>query len=76
MKDITIKEDIVEEVVRCIGFEAIEAQAIPGTNAIRKRQGRKQMQYMILDYLSAQGGIEVYNYSFTNDQKESLAGIT
>ncbi len=65
-KDISLKEDLVEEVGRIIGYDEIApvppliAAVVPPANPMRKylRELRRQ--------LAAQGYTETYNYSFVN----------
>ncbi|MGI8959927.1 MAG: phenylalanine--tRNA ligase subunit beta [Bryobacteraceae bacterium] len=66
-KDISIKDDLVEEIGRMVGYEEITpsaplmASVVPPSDPMRAylRQVRAQ--------LTAQGFTEVYNYSFVND---------
>lgn len=66
-KDITVKDDLVEEVGRIIGYGEIDpvapliASVVPRVNPMRK--------YLrsLRDQLAAQGFTEVSNYSFVNE---------
>ena len=66
-KDISIKDDLVEEIGRMVGYEEITpaaplvASVVPPSDPMRAylRQVRAQ--------LAAQGFTEVYNYSFVNE---------
>jgi phenylalanyl-tRNA synthetase beta chain len=70
-KDIALKDDLVEEVGRMVGYDEIPPQAplvasvVPPANATRiyLRQVRSE--------LAAQGFTEVYNYSFLNQAEAS-----
>lgn len=71
-KDISIKDDLVEEIGRMVGYEEITpaaplvASVVPPSNPMRAylRQLRAQ--------LTAQGFTEVYNYSFVNEADAKL----
>ena len=66
-KDISLKDDLVEEIGRMVGYEEITpapplvASVVPPSNPMRSylRQVRAQ--------LAAQGFTETYNYSFVNE---------
>lgn len=67
-KDISIKEDLVEEVGRMIGYEAIAPApplvptTVPPSNELRvSLNGFRRL-------IAAQGYTEVYNYSFLSDE--------
>jgi phenylalanyl-tRNA synthetase beta chain len=74
-KDISLKDDLVEEIGRMIGYDSIEpapprvASVAPPADALRPylRQLRAQ--------LTAQGFTEVYNYSFTNETDARRFGL-
>ena len=66
-KDISIKDDLVEEVGRMIGYDSITPQApvfpasVPPVNAERK------FHHDLREMAAAQGFNEVYNYSFLSE---------
>jgi phenylalanyl-tRNA synthetase beta chain len=66
-KDISIKEDLVEEIGRMIGYGEITPQApllavvTPPSNPVRMYLRRVRCQ------MAAQGFTEAYNYSFVNE---------
>ena len=70
-KDISLKDDLVEEIGRMIGYETIEATpprvdcTPPPSNPMRLYLRRVRAQ------LAAQGFTEVYNYSFVNQNEVS-----
>jgi phenylalanyl-tRNA synthetase beta chain len=74
-KDISLKDDLVEEIGRMIGYDQITPQApfvaslVPPTNPMRiyLRQVRSQ--------LTAQGFTEVYNYSFLSEADAARFGF-
>ncbi len=75
-KDISLKDDLVEEIGRMIGYDRITPQApsiasvVPPPNPMRTylRQVRSQ--------LAAQGFTEVYNYSFLSEADAKRFGFT
>jgi phenylalanyl-tRNA synthetase beta chain len=74
-KDISLKDDLVEEIGRMIGYGQITPQAplvasvVPPANPMRAyfRQVRNQ--------LTAQGFTEIYNYSFISEADASRFGF-
>jgi phenylalanyl-tRNA synthetase beta chain len=75
-KDISLREDVVEEVGRIVGYGEITPQApllpvvVPPANPMRLYLRRVRNQ------LAAQGFTEVYNYSFTNESQWERFGFT
>lgn len=65
-KDITIAEDLVEEILRIYGYENIPALPISGDFEIQEKNKEKQLYNQILAFFSSANFYEVYNYSFTN----------
>lgn len=65
-KDITIAEDLVEEILRIYGYENIEPKPISGDFEIQEKNKEKQLYNQILTFFSSTNFHEVYNYSFTN----------
>jgi phenylalanyl-tRNA synthetase beta chain len=67
-KDISIKDDLLEEVGRMIGYDSITPQApliesvVPPENPMRRYQRR------VRNMAAAQGFTEVYNYSFISEE--------
>ena len=67
-KDISIKDDLLEEVGRMVGYESITPQApliaavVPPENPARLYQRR------VRNMAAAQGFTEVYNYSFVSEE--------
>jgi len=67
-KDISIKDDLLEEVGRMIGYDSITPQApliesvVPPENPMRRYQRR------VRSMAAAQGFTEVYNYSFISEE--------
>lgn len=69
-KDISIAEDIVEEVLRIYGYENFPAIPLSGEFTIQAKNTEIELENSILEYFSNQGWNEVYNYSFTNLELE------
>lgn len=65
-KDITIAEDLVEEILRIYGYENIPALPISGDFEIQEKNKEKQLYNQVLAFFSSANFYEVYNYSFTN----------
>ncbi len=63
-KDITIPEDLVEEVVRLYGFDAIPSVAPTLPVAPPRRNKLREMEWSIRDLLASEGRNEVYLTSF------------
>jgi phenylalanyl-tRNA synthetase beta chain len=67
-KDISTKDDVLEEVGRMIGYDSITPQApliesvVPPENPMRRYQRR------VRNMATAQGFTEVYNYSFISEE--------
>lgn len=74
-KDISIKDDILEEVGRIIGYDSITPEAplaatVPPP-ANREREFRRKVRQMA----AAQGFTEVYNYSFLSEEAVQRIGL-
>jgi phenylalanyl-tRNA synthetase beta chain len=73
-KDVTIKDDLLEEVGRMIGYDTIPLQAplsparVPPPNPNRKLHQVREMA-------AAQGFTEVYNYSFVSEEQARAFGL-
>jgi phenylalanyl-tRNA synthetase beta chain len=67
-KDISLKDDLLEEVGRMIGYDSITPQAplietvVPPENPMRRYQRR------VRNMAATQGFTEVYNYSFISEE--------
>ncbi len=65
-KDISIKEDIAEEVIRVYGYDNIANVSLGSNSGISTRNQMKSLRDISLDFWKHQNWNEVYNYSFTN----------
>lgn len=74
-KDISLKDDLVEEVGRMIGYDEIAptpphvASAVPSANSMREYLRRVRLA------LAAQGFTETSNYSFVNEEQVKRFGF-
>jgi phenylalanyl-tRNA synthetase beta chain len=67
-KDISVKEDLAEEVGRMLGYDSITPQAplIPAT--VPPGNPERRFQHEVRGVLVDQGFTEVYNYSFLSEE--------
>lgn len=74
-KDVSLKDDLVEEVGRIIGYGSITPQApmVPATAP--PQDARRIFLHGIRDAVAAQGFTEVYNYSFVNEEMAARFGL-
>lgn len=73
-KDISLKDDLVEEVGRMVGYASITPRP-PLTPAVVPHENHERRQHQQLrQTLSAQGYTEVYNYSFVTAGQASIFG--
>lgn len=67
-KDVSIKDDLLEEVGRMIGYESITPQA-PLVTAVPPPASASRLYHRrVRSMVAAQGFTEVYNYSFVSDE--------
>jgi phenylalanyl-tRNA synthetase beta chain len=67
-KDISLKDDLLEEVGRMIGYESITPQAPLVASAAPPENPARLYHRRIRNIAAAQGFIEVYNYSFVSEE--------
>ncbi len=65
-KDISIQEDIAEEIIRIYGYDNIPMQSLGANTGINHKNQMKSVRDLSLDFWKHQNWNEVYNYSFTN----------
>ncbi len=70
-KDISIKEDIAEEVVRVYGYDRVPYTPLSGTFHISHKNDEIILRDLTLEHFSGNGWHEVYNYSFTSSALEA-----
>jgi phenylalanyl-tRNA synthetase beta chain len=67
-KDISIKDDLLEEVGRMVGYESITPRAPLIESVVPPQDPARLYLRGIRQMAAAQGFTEVYNYSFVNDE--------
>ena len=74
-KDISVKDDLVEEVGRMVGYDSITPQAplIPAT--VPPGNPERRFQHEVRGVLVDQGFTEVYNYSFLSEEAVAAFGF-
>jgi phenylalanyl-tRNA synthetase beta chain len=70
-KDLTIAEDLAEEVIRVYGYENIELQSLPVGKGIVAKNTDITLRNLSLEHLRSSAWQEVYTYSFTNEKLDS-----
>ena len=67
-KDITIKDDLVEEIGRMVGYDSIEPKAplVPAT--VPHENAERRFQHEVRNIFTDEGFTEVYNYSFLSEE--------
>ncbi len=73
-KDIGIEDDLVEEVGRIIGYERVPESPPYILSTGSSRTKTQEAEIKIRDSLSSQGFTEVYNYTFSSDQRTKDLG--
>jgi phenylalanyl-tRNA synthetase beta chain len=74
-KDIAIKDDLVEEVGRMVGYDSITPQAPLVPAAVPPRNPERQFQHDVRNLFVDQGFTEVYNYSFLSEDSIRAFGF-
>jgi phenylalanyl-tRNA synthetase beta chain len=74
-KDISIKDDLVEEVGRMVGYGTIEPQAPLVPSRVPPANPSRQFQHEVRNLFVDLGFTEVYNYSFLSEQAVEAFGL-
>ena len=74
-KDISLKDDLVEEVGRMIGYDAIQPQAPAVVNTVPPQEEVRPFFRAVRALFTAQGFTEVYNYSFVSEELAQKFGF-
>lgn len=74
-KDISIKEDLVEEIGRIYGYDRVPDVPVFGPFSIASKNHEIELRDLVNTYFSSHGLCEVYNYSFSNEQKDAKIGL-
>jgi len=75
-KDISIKEDLVEEVGRMIGYGSIVPVAPLTPDRVPAANPERAFHHKVREMAAAQGFTEVYNYSFISEEAARKFGFT
>lgn len=74
-KDITLKDDLVEEVGRMLGYDSIAPRAPLVPAAVPHENVERHFQHQVRQIFSDQGFTEVYNYSFLSEEMVRAFGF-
>jgi phenylalanyl-tRNA synthetase beta chain len=74
-KDVSIKDDLVEEVGRMVGYDSITPVAPLTPARVPPASPQREFHQRIREMTAAQGFTEVYNYSFLSDDQASRFGF-
>ncbi len=74
-KDISIKEDLVEEIGRVNGYDLVPNTPITGPFSIAEKNATIELRNRINSYFSGAKFFETYNYSFSNQKKDAIVGF-
>jgi len=75
-KDVSIKDDLVEEVGRMIGYDSIPPQAPLVAASVPPANPRRKFHHELRNVLVDEGFTEVYNYSFLSEEAAAKFGLT
>src|SRR5699024_3863759 len=67
-QDLQIAEDIAEEVARLYGYDKIPSTMMSGITVEGKRTYKQKLEDKVKNLLVAEGGSEIYTYSFNAPQ--------
>ena len=74
-KDISIKEDLVEEIGRMIGYDNITLVAPLSPARVPPANPEREFHHKVREMAAAQGFTEVYNYSFVSEESARAFGF-
>ena len=74
-KDVSMKDDLVEEVGRMVGYDSIVPTAPLVAAAVPPDNPERTFQHEARDIFVDQGFTEVYNYSFVNEESAGAFGM-
>jgi phenylalanyl-tRNA synthetase beta chain len=75
-KDVSIKEDLVEEIGRMIGYDNIVPLAPLSPARVPPGNPERAFHHKVREMAAAQGFTEVYNYSFITEESARAFGFT
>ena len=71
-KDVSIKDDLVEEIGRMIGYDSIPPAAPLTPARVPPASPEREFHHWVREMAAAQGFTEVHNYSFISEEVASL----
>jgi phenylalanyl-tRNA synthetase beta chain len=74
-KDVSIKEDLVEEIGRMIGYDNITPVAPLSPARVPPGNPERAFHHRVREMAAAQGFTEVYNYSFISEESAHAFGF-
>ncbi len=74
-KDVTIKDDLVEEVGRMVGYGSITPVAPLAPARVPPANPEREFQHRVREMAAAQGFTEVHNYSFIGQDQALTFGL-
>jgi phenylalanyl-tRNA synthetase beta chain len=74
-KDVSIKEDLVEEVGRMIGYDSIPPVAPLTPARVPPASPERQFHHRVRQMAAAQGFTEVHNYSFISEEMARVFSV-
>jgi phenylalanyl-tRNA synthetase beta chain len=74
-KDVSIKEDLVEEIGRMIGYDNIEPVAPLSPARVPPANPERAFHHRVREMAAAQGFTEIYNYSFLAEGSAQTFGF-
>jgi phenylalanyl-tRNA synthetase beta chain len=74
-KDVSMKDDLVEEVGRMVGYDSITPHAPLVPASVPPRNPERQFHHQVRDILVDQGFTEIYNYSFLSEEAVQAFGM-
>jgi phenylalanyl-tRNA synthetase beta chain len=75
-KDVSIKEDLVEEIGRMIGYDNIVPVAPLSPARVPPANPERTLHHRVREMAAAQGFTEVHNYSFIDEESARTFGFT
>jgi phenylalanyl-tRNA synthetase beta chain len=75
-KDISIKEDIAEEVARVYGYDTVPLTPLTANFSISQKNTDISLRNNTLEFFSKRGWNEAYNYSFTSEKLDTALGMS
>lgn len=75
-KDVSIKEDIVEELGRVYGYDKIAEAPVTAQLTVSERNLEIEFRNAVQSHFVSLGFSEAYSYSFTNAEKDASIGFS